>query len=208
MGGEGRPQNLGVPLTTPPMSSPPQATYDPSHGYSPQPVDLSGVTLSRELQVRMAVSPVSPVSPQSPPVFPQCPQCHPASSSVTRMSLSVPPVLLRPPNVLITSPPMSPWTLSPLCHLVYPQCPLVFPGVPRPPKIPPNPPQTTPNPPRPWQSSWLRTTTTPGAARRSWSWRPRVRPLPKLGWDLLGHSGTPWDTPKPKRNLAETPAPN
>ncbi|TRZ10478.1 hypothetical protein HGM15179_016619, partial [Zosterops borbonicus] len=26
------------------------ATYDPSHGYSPQPVDLSGVTLSRELQ--------------------------------------------------------------------------------------------------------------------------------------------------------------
>ncbi|KAM9587622.1 ryanodine receptor 1 isoform 3-T3 [Morphnus guianensis] len=27
-----------------------QATYDPSHGYSPQPVDLSGVTLSRELQ--------------------------------------------------------------------------------------------------------------------------------------------------------------
>ncbi|KAM4879798.1 LOW QUALITY PROTEIN: ryanodine receptor 1 [Sylvia borin] len=25
-------------------------TYDPSHGYSPQPVDLSGVTLSRELQ--------------------------------------------------------------------------------------------------------------------------------------------------------------
>uniref|UniRef100_A0A8V0YA01 Ryanodine receptor 1 n=1 Tax=Gallus gallus TaxID=9031 RepID=A0A8V0YA01_CHICK len=27
-----------------------QATYDPSHGYNPQPVDLSGVTLSRELQ--------------------------------------------------------------------------------------------------------------------------------------------------------------
>uniref|UniRef100_A0A674G6S9 Ryanodine receptor 1 n=1 Tax=Taeniopygia guttata TaxID=59729 RepID=A0A674G6S9_TAEGU len=27
-----------------------QATYDPSHGYSPQPVELSGVTLSRELQ--------------------------------------------------------------------------------------------------------------------------------------------------------------
>ncbi|XP_054035329.1 ryanodine receptor 1-like, partial [Dryobates pubescens] len=27
-----------------------QATYDPSQGYSPQPVDLSGVTLSRELQ--------------------------------------------------------------------------------------------------------------------------------------------------------------
>ncbi|KAM9591511.1 LOW QUALITY PROTEIN: ryanodine receptor 1-like [Morphnus guianensis] len=27
-----------------------QATYDPSHGYSPQSVDLSGVTLSRELQ--------------------------------------------------------------------------------------------------------------------------------------------------------------
>ncbi|EMP41031.1 Ryanodine receptor 1 [Chelonia mydas] len=27
-----------------------QATYDPSHGYNPQPIDLSGVTLSRELQ--------------------------------------------------------------------------------------------------------------------------------------------------------------
>ncbi|XP_038623542.1 ryanodine receptor 1 isoform X2 [Tachyglossus aculeatus] len=27
-----------------------QATYDPSHGYNPQPVDLSTVTLSRELQ--------------------------------------------------------------------------------------------------------------------------------------------------------------
>ncbi|XP_050190762.1 ryanodine receptor 1-like, partial [Myiozetetes cayanensis] len=27
-----------------------QATYGPSHGYSPQPVDLTGVTLSRELQ--------------------------------------------------------------------------------------------------------------------------------------------------------------
>ncbi|XP_050977787.1 ryanodine receptor 1 isoform X4 [Labeo rohita] len=27
-----------------------QATYDPSHGYSPQPIDISGMTLSRELQ--------------------------------------------------------------------------------------------------------------------------------------------------------------
>ncbi|KAH1181027.1 hypothetical protein KIL84_001961, partial [Mauremys mutica] len=27
-----------------------KATYDPSHGYNPQPIDLSGVTLSRELQ--------------------------------------------------------------------------------------------------------------------------------------------------------------
>uniref|UniRef100_A0A8C3HTG5 Ryanodine receptor 1 n=1 Tax=Chrysemys picta bellii TaxID=8478 RepID=A0A8C3HTG5_CHRPI len=27
-----------------------QATYDPSHGYNPQPIDLLGVTLSRELQ--------------------------------------------------------------------------------------------------------------------------------------------------------------
>ncbi|XP_076875611.1 ryanodine receptor 1 isoform X2 [Brachyhypopomus gauderio] len=27
-----------------------QATYDPSHGYSPQPIDVSGMTLSRELQ--------------------------------------------------------------------------------------------------------------------------------------------------------------
>ncbi|XP_051788410.1 ryanodine receptor 1-like isoform X7 [Erpetoichthys calabaricus] len=27
-----------------------QATYDPSHGYNPQPIDISGMTLSRELQ--------------------------------------------------------------------------------------------------------------------------------------------------------------
>ncbi|KAG9348369.1 hypothetical protein JZ751_002104, partial [Albula glossodonta] len=27
-----------------------QATYDPSHGYSPQPIDISGMALSRELQ--------------------------------------------------------------------------------------------------------------------------------------------------------------
>lgn len=27
-------------------------TYDPREGYNPQPPDLSGVTLSRELQVR------------------------------------------------------------------------------------------------------------------------------------------------------------
>uniref|UniRef100_A0A671NLP0 Ryanodine receptor 1-like n=1 Tax=Sinocyclocheilus anshuiensis TaxID=1608454 RepID=A0A671NLP0_9TELE len=27
-----------------------QATYDPSHGYSPQPIDISGMTLSRDLQ--------------------------------------------------------------------------------------------------------------------------------------------------------------
>ncbi|XP_064208546.1 ryanodine receptor 1-like isoform X4 [Anguilla rostrata] len=27
-----------------------QATYDPSHGYSPQPIDISGMSLSRELQ--------------------------------------------------------------------------------------------------------------------------------------------------------------
>ena len=30
----------------------PQATYDPSHGYSPQPVDITAMALSRELQVR------------------------------------------------------------------------------------------------------------------------------------------------------------
>lgn len=28
-----------------------QATYDPSQGYSPQPVELTGMALSRELQV-------------------------------------------------------------------------------------------------------------------------------------------------------------
>lgn len=30
-----------------------QATYDPSHGYSPQPIDISGMALSRELQVNV-----------------------------------------------------------------------------------------------------------------------------------------------------------
>lgn len=30
-----------------------QATYDPSHGYSPQPIDISLMTLSRELQVHL-----------------------------------------------------------------------------------------------------------------------------------------------------------
>ncbi len=33
-----------------------QATYDPSHGYSPQPIDISGMALSRELQVCMFLS--------------------------------------------------------------------------------------------------------------------------------------------------------
>lgn len=33
-----------------------QATYDPSHGYSPQPIDISGMTLSRELQVCIFLS--------------------------------------------------------------------------------------------------------------------------------------------------------
>lgn len=28
-----------------------QATYDPSHGYNPQPIDIGGMALSRELQV-------------------------------------------------------------------------------------------------------------------------------------------------------------
>lgn len=28
-----------------------QATYDPSHGYSPQPIDISHMALSRDLQV-------------------------------------------------------------------------------------------------------------------------------------------------------------
>lgn len=28
-----------------------QATYDPSHGYNPQPIDISAMALSRELQV-------------------------------------------------------------------------------------------------------------------------------------------------------------
>lgn len=33
-----------------------QATYDPSHGYSPQPIDISGMALSRELQVCIFLS--------------------------------------------------------------------------------------------------------------------------------------------------------
>lgn len=62
---------------------PPQATYDPSHGYSPQPVDLSGVTLSRELQVSVPMC----VSPAMPP--------------------PLPPHQLRPPSHLIVSPPQA-----------------------------------------------------------------------------------------------------
>uniref|UniRef100_A0A669BFC7 Ryanodine receptor 1 n=1 Tax=Oreochromis niloticus TaxID=8128 RepID=A0A669BFC7_ORENI len=36
--------------TTRKISQTAQATYDPSHGYSPQPIDISGMALSRELQ--------------------------------------------------------------------------------------------------------------------------------------------------------------
>ncbi|XP_051973037.1 LOW QUALITY PROTEIN: ryanodine receptor 1 [Xyrauchen texanus] len=36
--------------TTRKISQTAQATYDPSHGYSPQPIEISGMTLSRELQ--------------------------------------------------------------------------------------------------------------------------------------------------------------
>lgn len=32
-----------------------QATYDPSQGYSPQPVDLTSMALSRELQVHFHI---------------------------------------------------------------------------------------------------------------------------------------------------------
>lgn len=38
-----------------PISPLPSQTYDPREGYNPQPPDLSGVTLSRELQVRPLV---------------------------------------------------------------------------------------------------------------------------------------------------------
>lgn len=31
-----------------------QATYDPSHGYSPQPIDVTHMALSRDLQVRLS----------------------------------------------------------------------------------------------------------------------------------------------------------
>lgn len=31
-----------------------KATYDPSHGYSPQPIDITHMALSRDLQVTFA----------------------------------------------------------------------------------------------------------------------------------------------------------
>lgn len=34
-----------------------QATYDPSHGYSPQPIEISHMALSRDLQVWPLVFP-------------------------------------------------------------------------------------------------------------------------------------------------------
>lgn len=67
-GGGGAPQSPGGPWGCPHSMvtlRPSQATYDPSHGYSPQPVDLSGVTLSRELQVN--VPPCRTPQPMSPP---------------------------------------------------------------------------------------------------------------------------------------------
>lgn len=47
---------LGPGLPASPSSTPispsSSQTYDPREGYNPQPPDLSGVTLSRELQVK------------------------------------------------------------------------------------------------------------------------------------------------------------
>lgn len=86
-----------------------QATYDPSHGYSPQPIDISGMALSRELQVSLFLT-------------------------LTQQRIADQSFFSR--NI-------------PLKYCVLP-C-------------------------SQWLSSWLRTITTPGAGRRSWSSKPRVR---------------------------------
>uniref|UniRef100_A0A3Q4GHR2 Ryanodine receptor 1 n=1 Tax=Neolamprologus brichardi TaxID=32507 RepID=A0A3Q4GHR2_NEOBR len=49
--GEGEVEKKAAATTaTRKISQTAQATYDPSHGYSPQPIDISGMALSRELQ--------------------------------------------------------------------------------------------------------------------------------------------------------------
>lgn len=48
--GEG--EKVELKTTTRKISQTAQATYDPSHGYSPSPVDITAMALSRELQVR------------------------------------------------------------------------------------------------------------------------------------------------------------
>lgn len=83
-----------------------QATYDPSHGYSPQPIDISGMGLSRELQVSVFLT------------LQKVDQCFFCKHIKLKFCLSA-------------------------CSQ--------------------------------WLSSWLRTITTPGAGRRSWSSKPRVR---------------------------------
>lgn len=90
----------------------PQATYDPSHGYNPQPIDIAGMALSRELQVSI---PLSFYSTERPFIY------------FKHLSEA------RGWNYLVIHP----------CSL--------------------------------WLSSWLRTITTPGAGRRNWSYRPKVR---------------------------------
>ncbi|XP_064408728.1 ryanodine receptor 1 isoform X5 [Latimeria chalumnae] len=47
---EGEEEKIEKKTKTRKISQSAQATYDPSHGYNPQPIDISGVALSRELQ--------------------------------------------------------------------------------------------------------------------------------------------------------------